>query len=622
MQINSSKNPVYLVAKDIEMSFGETTILDKANLSIHKGERIGLIGRNGAGKTTFLKILAEFIKPDGGNIEKKRDITIGFLSQNFTLDEEGTVFENLLNGARDVLKLIEEFESEPHDSERRHELEAEIVKHNGWNIEHEINALITSMELPAPTTLITNFSGGEKRRVALAKALVSKPDILIFDEPTNHLDTERIEWLENFLQKYQGACIFVTHDRYFLDKVSTRIIELSHGALYSYPGNYTQFLEKKLERIAADEHQEKNRQRFLKRELEWLRRGPQGRTTKAKGRLNRYHELAAKDAPARELDVEMLIPPAGRLSDRVLDLKNVGYKVGDRWLFRNVSLQFEAGMRLGIIGKNGLGKSTLVKVMLGQLPPTEGSVDIASRTEINYADQEKLEISDESTVLEAVSDGLETIKFGDRFIPTRSYLKRFLFTEKRLRSFVKNLSGGERSRLLLAKILKNGGNFIVLDEPTNDLDLSTLRVLEEALVDFEGCSVVVSHDRYFLNRVCTHILAFEGNGKVRVLGGDYDFYKKYSDQEGILLDQSNTIQAESEPKPKLNLAKLKELKKIERQIVEAEQEVTRREIAFSAPDFYEKYGDKITEMSLGLQQAKDRVNELYKKWESLENESL
>jgi ATP-binding cassette subfamily F protein uup len=607
--------PVLLTIADLELHQGGRTILDKISFSIHQGEKVGLLGRNGSGKTSLLKIISGTLQKDAGRIEKKRDLTIGYLPQEFHLETDKTVYENLRLGAQDILDLIEEYDSLPGDSERKQELYDEIAYLDGWDLDHRINALINQMKLPPKDTLITSFSGGEKRRLALAKAIVGNPDLLILDEPTNHLDIENVTWLENFLVKYDGACLFVTHDRYFLDRIATKMIELVNGKLHTYSGNYTDFLIQKADRIEIEEKTEHNRQKYLNKELAWMARSPQGRTTKSKGRIQRYESLAEQDKPHADLDVEMIIPTPPKLSDRILDTKKLGYTIQkqDRVLFNDINIQFQKGMRLGIVGRNGAGKSTFLKILLGQIQPTSGSVDIAARTEINYADQEKLTFHPEDTVIKAMSDSIEMVSIAGKMVPTRAYLKRFLFNDRQLSTQIKNLSGGERSRLILAKILKAGGNFLILDEPTNDLDLSTLRVLEEAINSFDGCVIIVSHDRYFLNRTCTHILGFEDEGKTRLLAGDYDLYMKI--KSGTVSTNSET--GEINPIKKFDKEEKKEIQHLEKQIEYAEAEVKKREAPFFEPDFYVKKGDKIDEYTAQLKTAKDKLARLYKEWEEM-----
>ena len=474
--------------------------------------------------------------------------------------------------------------------------------------------------------MVGTLSGGEKRRVALCRALLARPDFLILDEPTNHLDTGSIEWLEQFLARYQGTCLFVTHDRYFLDRVATRIIELSRGQFQTFEGNYTDYLLARAQRQAVEEMQEHKRQKFLKRELEWVRRGPKARRTKSVDRIDRYFEMAAQEAPEQELDVDLIIPQAPKLANRVIELTDVAVEVAGRTLFQDLSLNLAAGERLGIVGRNGLGKSSLLKLMLGQLPAARGEVQIGARTEINYVDQNRMLLDDEKTVWQEVSDGSEVVKLGEESVTLRGYLRRFLFSEDRINTKISQLSGGERSRVLLAKILKRGGNVLMLDEPTNDLDLSTLRLLEEALIAFGGCVIVVSHDRYFLNRVCTSILAFEDEGVVRYHVGNYDYYleKRAEEQEYATAD-TNAAAAGKKAAPttaakprKLKWKEERELESIESVILEAEREVARLEEAFAAPDFYAKHGDRWQEMEAELAAGRERVAKLYARWAELE----
>src|SRR3954451_20994909 len=510
-------------ANELVVRFGNQVVLDRATISIVEGERVGLVGRNGTGKSTFIQIAAGVMQPDAGEFVTRRDLVTGYMPQMFELDEDATVHANILSGAQRILDLISEYERVPPESARSAEVLDQITHFDGWNLEHRAKSLITNLHAPDPERVVRQLSGGEKRRVALCRALLARPDFLILDEPTNHLDTESIEWLEDFLARYSGTCLFVTHDRYFLDRIATRVVELSRGKFHSYDGNYTDYLLARAERAAVEEMQEHKRQRFLKRELAWVRKAPRARRTKSVDRVERYFEMAAQDAPEAEIDVDLIIPPAPKLANRVIELREVGMELGGCTLFRDLSLNIAAGERLGIVGRNGVGKSTLLKIMLGQLEPARGEVEIGARTEINYVDQNRVMLDDAKTVWEEVGEGSEYVRLGQENITLRGYLRRFLFTEDRINTKIDQLSGGERSRVLLAKILKRGGNVLILDEPTNDLDLGTLRLLEEALVAFKGTVTVVSHDRYFLNRVCTAILAFEGDGVVRYSVGNSDY---------------------------------------------------------------------------------------------------
>jgi ATP-binding cassette subfamily F protein uup len=617
-------NPVILTAMELEVHYGQQIILNKASLSIHEGDRIGLVGRNGSGKSTFLKIISEMLHPDSGEVAKRKDLIIGFLTQEFTLDESKNVYENVLLGAESILELIKEYEDLPYNSNRRSILEDKIQQLDGWNLENKINQFLQVLNAPGSERQIETLSGGEKRRVALCRSIIAQPDLLILDEPTNHLDTESIEWIEKYLSGYKGTCIFVTHDRYFLDRIANRIVELSNGEFITHTGNYTDYLINKAERQAIKELEEKKRQNFLRRELEWVVRGPKARRTKAKSRMDNYFEVASQKNTEIELDVELVIPTPQKLGNIILELKKVGMTLGENNLIENLNFIFSSERKLGIVGKNGVGKTTLLKIMLGELKPTSGIIEVGEKTEFNYIDQSRLLLNDEDTVVEAIGEGNNFVKFGNHQITVWSYLKRFLFTDDRINTLVGRLSGGEKSRLTLARILKNGGNFLMLDEPTNDLDLPTLRILEEALLAFNGCVVVVSHDRYFLNRVCNGILAFEGNGKVYFSEGNYDYY--IEKRRDIILNE-NTDQKKDKKeysKVKNKIRKLtwkekKELETIEEDIIAAEENVKRIEYIFASPDFYEKYATKTNELNAELNEAKMQVSILYKRWEELEN---
>jgi ATP-binding cassette subfamily F protein uup len=615
--------PVILTAMEISLSFGEQIIFKDASLSIHEGDRIGLVGRNGAGKSTFLKIISGEINPMSGNVAKKKNLNIGFLTQDFTLNNSKTVLENIMDGAESITNLIHEYENTAYDSPKRDLLEKEINDKDAWNLDKQIAVLMKALDSPEADKQVLLLSGGEKRRVALCRALISKPDLLILDEPTNHLDTDSIVWIENFLAGYKGTCIFVTHDRYFLDRIANRIVELANGNFYSHKGNYTDYLINKSERQAIDEVEERKRQNFLRRELEWVRRGPKARTTKSKSRLDKFYEIESKETLEVELNVDLVIPTPERLGNKVVELNNVGISLGGKQLFEGLTFAFDSKRRLGIVGKNGVGKTTLLKMILGELKPETGQIEIGEKTEFNYVDQSRLTLNDELTVIESIGEGNNSIKFGNRDLNIYTYLRRFLFTDDRINTKVGRLSGGEKSRLTLASILKNGGNFIILDEPTNDLDLPTLRILEEALLSFDGAVVVVSHDRYFLNRVCNGILAFEENGKIHFSEGDYNYYvekKKLRKSEPIPVTENQ----KQEEKPiksivkKLSWSEKKELDEIENKILEAESEVERIESIFSSPEFFSKYAEQTKELTDKLEIAKDKVHNLYNRWEELE----
>lgn len=594
-------------------------------MSIHDGDRIGLVGKNGAGKSTFLKIISGLLEPDSGDIAQRNGLVVSFLSQEFTLDEEKTVKENIMSGAGYIKELLDSYEALDPASEDRHLLEEKIDHVDGWNLDRRLTLLTTSLDAPDGDRIVATLSGGEKRRTALCRTLIAQPDLLILDEPTNHLDTNTIEWMEKFLASWRGACIFVTHDRYFLDRIANRIVELAHGTFFSHQGNYTDYLLNKAERDSLREAGEKKRQSFLRNELDWVMRGPRARRTKAKSRLDKYFEIAGKEAPEKDINIDLIIPTPERLGNKVLEIKELSVAIGGKTLVNSLSYIFEPGRRLGIVGKNGVGKTTLVKTLLGELKPASGEIEKGERTVFNYVDQSRLILNDEETVFETIGEGSETVKFGKLTMPVWTYMRRFLFTDERTMTKVGKLSGGERSRLTLAKILKNGGNFIVLDEPTNDLDLPSLRILEEALISFDGCVVVVSHDRYFLNRVCTGILAFEGNGITRFSEGNYDYYVEKRDADLLI---SGAIAPPKEKKgdtrekkqvKKLSYHEQIELDAIEGKIMDAELELEKIETIFADPMFYEKYASQTGELNSKHEEAKKLVKSLYDRWEELEN---
>lgn len=613
-----------ITANKIVVRYNDRVVLNELTLAIGERDRIGMVGRNGSGKSTFLRVLTGAQPPDTGDITRKRGLLVGYLPQEFSLDPKLTVEGNVRAGARHILDLIHEFENLPAESSRHHDIEQQIMAHDGWNLDTRIAIAMDRLHCPAPDRDIDSLSGGEQRRVALCQAIISQPDLLILDEPTNHLDNESIEWLGDFLESYPGAFLMVTHDRYFLDRITSTIVELSHGTAYAYTGNYTDYLISKAEREANLEVSEHKRQMFLRRELEWVRRGPKARTTKSKSRLDRYFEVAGAAAPEIDGDVDLVLPPPPPLANRIVELQNAGVELGGKRLFSNFTLSFSAGQRVGICGRNGLGKTTLLKVILGEMPLTEGTAKIGQLTKFNYVDQGRLQLNEERTVLEEVSDGTEFVIFGEHKLSLRAYLKRFLFTDDRITTQVKHLSGGERSRLLLARILKNGGNFLILDEPTNDLDLPTLRVLEEALIAFAGVILVVSHDRYFLNRVCTSIIAFEGDGRMFYSEGNYDYYLEKQARAAALLrappvsKQAAPKQAAAAKAKKLGFKELRELEGMEAAIHEAEEKIASLEATFAEPDFHRKNKDRIEEINSELAQGKARVAQLYKRWEELE----
>lgn len=617
---------VLISAQDLVLNINDRALLDRASLALSAGDRIGLVGRNGAGKSTFMRLLAGEAEADDGVITRRRELVTGYLSQAFELDPEITVIEAARDGARHVLALIHEFENLPGYSSRHDHLEERIQQLEGWTVDSRVRTALNQLGCPPDDRKIGGLSGGERRRVALARALIARPDFLMLDEPTNHLDTESVEWITEFLAGYPGGLLVVTHDRHFLDSVATTIVELRNGKFERYDGNYSEYLLQRAEKLATEELTEHKRQMFLRREIEWVRRRPKAQTSKSQARLDRFAAAESSGPPPSESEMELVIPPPPPLGNRVVDIEGVGMQFGGRRLFSDLSLNFAGGTRIGVTGRNGLGKTTLLRILLGEMPPTEGDVRIGSLTRFNYVDQGRLRVNEERTVLEEVSDGTEWVQWGDEKLSLRGYLKRFLFTDDRITTQVKHLSGGERSRLLLARVLKRGGNFLVLDEPTNDLDLQTMRVLEEALTLFPGCVLVVSHDRYFLNRVCTGILAFEGEGQVTFSEGNYDYYlekrRRAASGSGggareFKVTGSPAGSKAGKPR-KLSFKEQRELEGIEAVIQVAEAEVTEREAQFVDPEFVRKNGARMQALLAELETSKAKVAVLYARWEELE----
>jgi ATP-binding cassette subfamily F protein uup len=629
-----------LSVSDISVAFGANPLLKNATIAILEGERIGLVGRNGCGKSTFLKMAAGATSPDSGQINTRRGLLVGYLPQEFELEEELTVHEAVLRGASAVQDLLAEYETAPPESDRSAELLERIEQLDGWNLDSRTKALLSNLNAPPADRIVSSLSGGEKRRVALCRSLLAQPDILILDEPTNHLDTESIRWLEEFLERYRGTCLFVTHDRYFLDRVCNRIVEIHLGGFVSFPGNYTDFLIAQAEREAISEQTEHRRQKFLKSELEWVRRAPGARRTKSQDRVDRYFEAASQGPPERASDADIILPTPRELGNRVISLKDVGAEIDGRVLFSGLTLELEANTRVGIVGRNGCGKTTLLRLLTGETTPLRGTVERGARADINLIDQHRLQIDPNRTIWDEVGEGRDTVRLGEENVTLRGYLRRFLFKEDQLNQIIGQLSGGERSRVLLAKILKRGGNVLILDEPTNDLDLATLRILEEALVRFKGTVVVVSHDRYFLNRVCTHVLAIEGDGSTVFNVGNYDQHlalmaarrqkaaaapaKHSAKQPATMVAASATPApaARAARGPKLSYKEERELEGIEAAVSLAEETAAAAEAELNSPDLYKKTPAQISTAQVHATTLRTTVAELYARWDELEKKRL
>ncbi|MEX2585868.1 MAG: energy-dependent translational throttle protein EttA [Balneolaceae bacterium] len=511
-------------------------VLNNIHLSFFYGAKIGVLGLNGSGKSTLLRIIAGEDEDYLGTVSRQKGVTFGMLPQEPSLGSGKTVREIVEEGASETVQLIQEYEKvneafgEPDADfdkliEKQTRLQEKIDRLDAWNIDKKLEQAMDALRTPPPDTKVDVLSGGEIRRVALCRILLQKPDVLLLDEPTNHLDAESVGWLEQHLARYEGTVIAVTHDRYFLDNVASWILELDRGEGIPFEGNYSSWLEQKEKRLSVEKKQESKRQQTLKRELEWIRQNPKGRRAKSKARISSYEELLSEARSSRREEMEIFIPPGPRLGDNVIEARGVSKGFDGRTLFEEMSFRLPPGAIVGVIGPNGAGKSTMFRMITGDEEPDEGEIRIGETVQLGYIDQ-KRPLSAEKTIWEEISEGQEILKLGRHEVNSRAYVARFNFSGSDQQKRVGELSGGERNRVHLAKVLKEGANVLLLDEPTNDLDVNTLRALEEALLDFAGCAVVISHDRWFLDRVATHILAFEGNGQVKWFEGNYAEYEE------------------------------------------------------------------------------------------------
>lgn len=661
----------------LNLRMGDRILFRDASLSIGEGERVALVGRNGCGKSTLMRVLAGLEEPSSGTVSRARGLRIAFMPQEnqepLLLTEKGTVRELVREGLSFFEGLLQRYESLPAASPEHEALENLLTHHDAWNPGNKLDVILDRLGLPADRAP-SSLSGGELRRTLLARAVIAEPDLLLLDEPTNHLDIYTAQWIEEFLSEYRGACFFVTHDRCFLDRIATRIVGIDGaGGLYSVIGSYADFLEEEAERHHSEDRLEEKRRAFLRRELDWVRRSPKARLRRNLGRIRRYREIEARSAPERPGEMELILPPPPRLGNRVVDLKNVSLSLGGRRLFSDFSFEFTADLKVGIVGANGSGKSSLLKLITRELFPDEGTVAVADTVQFNYVDQSRTTLNPENTLCGEAGGGLDFVRVGEERVSIRSYLRRFLFEEERMNVRVKTLSGGEKARLALAKILKDGGNFLILDEPTNDLDLSTLRVLEESLRTYPSALVVVSHDRYFLNRVCNCIIAFEAESETLSISlGDYDTYLEKKNRRrssspgasvpgGTKLFRSSSFSSSfpspaaakesggklpdlqkeegegegcpagstrrigtmpdgKKKKTKLSYLEERELNELEGGLIAAaEQKVSDCEAAFSDPSLFSSRPKEVPAVQAALAAARAELERLYARWEELEN---
>jgi ATP-binding cassette ChvD family protein len=529
------------VMKDMTKSFpgAQKPVLNHINLQFYHGAKIGIVGPNGAGKSTLMKIMAGIDRDFQGEAWPGENVTVGYLPQEPQLDTSKNVLENVKDGARDVADMVDRFNAisaemgDPKEDtdfdalmEEMGDLQAKIDAVDGWTLDNQLEVAMEALRCPPSDWPVENLSGGEKRRIALTRLFIQKPSILLLDEPTNHLDAESVQWLENHLKEYPGAVLMITHDRYFLDNVVSWILELDRGKYFPYEGNYSTYLEKKAKRLEQEDREESGRQKAIRDELAWIRQGAKARQTKSKARIAKFEQLVAAQENRTPGKAEILIQVPERLGGKVIEATNLTKAYGDKLLFENLSFTLPPGGIVGVIGPNGAGKSTLFKIITGQEEPDSGTIDIGPTVHLGYVDQSRDHLDNSKNVWEEISDGLDYMKVNGHDQSTRAYVGAFNFKGQDQQKNVGKLSGGERNRVNIAKMLKRGGNVLLLDEPTNDLDVETLGALEEAIENFAGCAVVISHDRFFLDRLATHILAFEGDSRVEWFEGNFEAYEE------------------------------------------------------------------------------------------------
>tara|TARA_R110002072_G_scaffold228234_8_gene385218 strand:+ start:49956 stop:51890 length:1935 start_codon:yes stop_codon:yes gene_type:complete len=632
--------------KDIHIKVGDRHLLDSVSLVVDEGQRIGLLGANGCGKSTLLRILAAELEPDSGERTERRDLRLGYLSQDPQLPADAHVHAAVLSGIEgraEVLAELEEVHTAMADDpssqqldkllKRQQHLDEQLEKLGGHDIDHRASALLDSLGVPDHNAICGDLSGGERRRVAMARLLLSNPEVLLLDEPTNHLDAEVTAWLEGYLLDAGVPLVLVTHDRYFLDRLCTRIVEFDKSKLHEYDGGYSAYLVKRAERLEADAKSESARMNTLRRETEWIKRGPPARTTKSKARIGRHQDLVDSAPPPTSADLEFMIPEGPRLGDYVLRIQNVSKSFGDRTVIEPFSFELGPGQRLGIVGKNGAGKTTLLRMIMGQLDSDTGSVGIGPTVKFAGIDQKRSDLDESKTVIEEVANGNDYVFVAGRSQRIETFLEQFLFPGEMKHARINSLSGGERNRVLIAKLLCAGGNVLVLDEPTNDLDLVSLRALEDALLAFPGAAIVVSHDRWFLDRIATRVIHMDGSGHARVHEGDLSLLLERLKQEAA--DRSAHAAAASQKakakakaagapavvkKPKrLSSREQNELTELPMKIEAAETELAAIDKDLGDPSLYEQQNaQRFDELTKRRQQLPDELAALYARWEALE----
>ena len=637
-----------LTLKDIRLAVGDRQLLDGVSLVVEEGQRIGLLGPNGCGKSTLLQILAGVLEPDAGDRTERRDLRLGYLSQDPELPADCDVHQAVLGGIAGRRQVLEELEqvhaAMAEDAtpdqlerllERQQRLDERLEELGGHDVDHRAAALLEALGVDDKQARCADLSGGERRRVAMARLLLSRPEVLLLDEPTNHLDAEVTDWLETYLLDAGTPLILVTHDRYFLDRLCTRIVEFDRGKLFEYEGGYRSYLVQRADRIEAEAKAESARLNTLRRETEWVKRGPPARTTKAKARIQRHQALVDAAPPPSSAELEFQIPEGPRLGDYVLRVQEVGKSFGERTILRPFSFELGPNQRLGVVGGNGAGKTTLLRMILGNLEPDVGMVGVGPTVVFADIDQKRSDLDGSKTVFEEVSNGNDYVFVGGRSLRIESFLEQFLFPGQMKHARISSLSGGERNRVLIAKLLCAGGNVLVLDEPTNDLDLASLRALEDALLVFPGAAIIVSHDRWFLDRVATRVVHLDGSGSARVHEGDLSLLLERLRQEGAerasaaaaaasAAKQRALAQKQREgsgaPRPqRLSTREQRELEELPQRIESLENELADVDRQLGDPDLYsDQQTDRFDALTKRREALPDELATLYARWEALE----
>jgi ABC transport system ATP-binding/permease protein len=621
----------YLSAESISKSYGEKWLFKNASIGISKGERVALVGINGAGKSTLMNILAGLIPPDEGGVSIRKDITVGYLSQNPVLDEDKSIMDTLFSSQNPTLEAIKAYEralQHPDDVNALQKANEEMDAQNAWDYEAKIKQILGKLGLYDLDKQVKHLSGGQRKRVAMARVLIEAPDLLIMDEPTNHLDLDTIEWLENLIATQQQTLLLVTHDRYFLDRVTNVIVEISNGQLYRYQGNYGYFLEKKAEREQLQEVEVEKARNLMRKELDWIRRQPKARGTKAKYRIDAFEDLkekATRQTGSKELELSV---KTTRQGSKIMELAHIRKSFGSQPIVGDFNYVFKKGDRIGIIGKNGVGKTSFLNLLTGKLAPDSGTIDKGETTKFGYYTQEELQYREDQRVIDVVQEIAEVVTLSDgRSITASQFLQHFLFSPSMQYTYVSKLSGGEKRRLQLLKVLITNPNFLILDEPTNDLDLVSLNVLEDFLQNFPGCLIVVSHDRYFMDRLVEHLFVFQGEGKIKDFPGNYTDYREWvaeeekQQKEEAAAKQSTVPAAKAQPaataqpqKRKLSFKEKKEYEQLEEEIEQLETRkselVTKMNSGAASHEELTQWAQEIEQIEAHLDVKSDRWLEL------------